>query len=151
MLKKLSLVIIVLVVLFPIISCSTTSLEIKENTQRFNGRKVFLSGEITTLINIPLSEVSIYVFKDKAGSVIVLSAAVHHKNDDFLLKGTVVAFPESSSKENSQKYIDISKNFFIENNILTKEKAEKVAIATGKVINKILSSLGNVFIITEEM
>ena len=48
-------------------SCATTSERIKENTGRYNGRVVRLYGGIPVIVNIPLTGISIYQFRDKAG------------------------------------------------------------------------------------
>lgn len=151
MLKKLISIFAIIGVLVIITSCATTSERIKENTGRYNGRVVRLYGGIPVIVKIPLTGISVYQFKDKTGSVIVLSAAGHRKNDRFMLKGTVAAFPEESSKEITGDLIDISRKFIVENGILGKNKAGKAAAAAGKAIAGLLSALGHVFIITEDI
>ncbi len=151
MLKRSIYIFITAAVIIILASCATTSERIKENTGRYNGRVVRLYGEIPVIVKIPLTSISVYQFRDKTGSVIVLSAAKHKKNDKFMLKGTVAAFPEDSSKEITGDLIDISKKFIVENGIMTKDKAGKAAAAAGKAIAGFLSALGHVFIITENI
>lgn len=151
MLKKIFLPVFILTFFIIITSCATTSLGIKEHTQRYADKTVLLSGEITTLVNIPFTDVSVYLFEDSKGKVIVLSGAGHSNGDKFILKGTVAAFPEKSTIESSDKFIKIAEDFFIQNDILSKNKAKKAAVVTSKVLTKLMNTLGNAFIITEKM
>lgn len=130
---------------------AANTLSIKKNAGKYDGRTVLLKGEITVLVKIPLTEISIYVFKDRKGSAIVLSAAKHQQNDKIILKGTVSAFPEKESKASLDKAVKTAENFFIKNNIMEAGKAEKAAIAAGKAIETLLKPLGGVYIITENM
>ncbi len=133
------------------VSCVTTSAGIKSNPQAYSGRKVRLSGEITVLVKVPLTAISVYVFEDKEGKVAVLSGAVHEKGERFILKGTVSAFPEKDLQGSSGKMIKTIEKFLVEKDIVSRDKAEKAASAVGKALDQLLKKLGSAFIITEDL
>ena len=135
-------------VLLFLMACTSTK-DIHQNPQKYAGKTVVLSGEITQRFPIPLSELRIYLFADDHGQVLVLSSKEHKVGDGLILKGRLAVLPEKRIASEMEDLIEEISDFIVENGWASKEGARNIAGGTVKVLTSVIRGLGKVFMVLE--
>ncbi|MBN2443922.1 MAG: hypothetical protein JXJ04_21345 [Spirochaetales bacterium] len=148
--KLIPLSICFIFVIMTLSSCVMNIAAIQDNPQKYSGKKISLSGEIESVINIPFTDLYVFVFKDSTGSAVVFSEKKHEKGDSLILYGTVTAFSGEELKGGSKKAAAKLKSFLIEHDFVEKEIAQGVAEIIINTAQGIAGGLEKIFFIIED-
>lgn len=142
------LVIIGVVVLLA--SCLTTKIvDLKENPTKYAGSVVKVTGVVTKVINIPLTEYLIYELTDETGDIIVFTSNEKRKGESIRIDAKVVAYSSGDDKNSSIEIVNALKDFMISKNLASEEKATKLSKSISKVVIAALDRLELTYFLIE--
>lgn len=97
---------LLLITLFiSLLSCTTKIEYINKNPVYYSGKVVKLTGTVTKIIPIPLTEYSFIELKDSTDDIVVLTIHEYKKNDNVKLRAGVVALDTSKGENYSLNII----------------------------------------------
>ncbi len=133
-------------------SLSAITIErLKSNPDRYDGNIVRLRGEVSHIVEIPLTELCVYILKDRTDSIVVFSAFTKEKDERVSIKAEVVAYIGDENEREREKSIDKMEKYLVDKEILKKNAARRVSEISLKIINTITdAATGTWFIIEQE-
>jgi len=146
--KILPLFAVLLVVVLS--ACLTTPGEIDKDPSIYNGKTVKVRGEVEKIYNIPLTDISVFLLRDKETSVPVVSLVERDKGGKVVVDGQVWAFPEDGMNAGSIEAVEAVEDFLVENDIVGREKGREVSALVLTAIRKLASGLGEIWFIIEK-
>lgn len=147
--RHVVILIVVTLALFTF-SCATEIPAIQKDPQRYSGKTVAIRGEVMNVINIPLVDVSIFLFGNSEVKAPAFSSVKHTRGEEYVMKARVMAFPEDETKDASEDSIRAIADFLVEHDIAESGKAEKVGAAVLNGLYKVSEGLGRLFFLIEE-
>lgn len=140
---------IIYIIILLLCSCTTRIKDIKDNPVYYSGRTVKVSGQITKIINIPLSHFSFIELKDKSSNIIVLTTRDYYLDQEVTLKTEVIAFDSSSSQNYSINIISAIEDFLNETGYGKGKNLDKVADNISETLVNILDVFEVAYLLIE--
>ncbi len=101
--KRTVFVILLMTLCFAFSSCTTSMRSIAENPQRFSQKVVTLKGRVNTIVRVPFTEYTVFVFESEGVKTVVFTDDQYPKGEEVNIKAEVVTFPEAAFKDKSGK------------------------------------------------
>ncbi len=128
--------------------CAATVASVKENPGRYAGQVVQLRGEAVRAVTIPMTEMSIFQLDDGTGSIIVVSPLDRKKGEQVKVEASVVGFDGTS--ESSVQAVEKIRQFLVDQEIVAKALAGKVAEKAVDVINGMSETAEGAYFLIEK-
>jgi hypothetical protein len=133
-----------------IAGCTVNVAALRDNPQRYAGERVVLKGRVERVVQVPLTDFSVYRFDDGTAAVTVFSAKTHERNEQLTLRAEVVAFPADEAVEQARDARDRLSRFLVQNDLTSRARAERIAGAVLRVVRQVSDSVDHVFFLVEE-
>lgn len=109
--------------LLSFLSCTTTIKNINDDPVYYSGKEVIVTGKVSKIVNVPLTNYSFIELTDLTDDIVVLTTKEYDRNDSVKLNAGVVAL----NTENSENYsLNIIKN--IEKILVNKYNVDKKGV-----------------------
>lgn len=133
-----------------VVGCTVSVASLRENPQAYAGETVVLKGRVERVVQVPLTDFSVYRFDDGTGAVTVFSAKTHERNELLSLRAEVVAFPADEAVEHAREARNRLRRFLVQNDLADRARAERIAGAILRVVRQVSDSVDHVFFLVEE-
>ena len=147
---KRLLPVILVVALGMLTACTTTIEQIKENPQKYAGRKVTIPATIVSSLSIPFTDYRVYTLGHKGNQVLLFSPVSREEGQDLIIKAEVVALSVGETEGSADTARESIETFLTQNNLASEKNAQKIGKAVYLVISKTAKALGSVFFLMEE-
>lgn len=143
--KYLSFPIIILL----LISCTTKIEDLKNNPVYYAGKEVNVSGKITKIVNIPLTNYSFFELKDISDNIIVLTTRDYNLKEEVNINANVVALDTSNNENNSLNVIRSIEKMLIREYNVDEKGVKLTAEAISYYLTGILDALEATYFLLE--
>ncbi|MFP4362815.1 MAG: hypothetical protein ACLFR1_02980 [Spirochaetia bacterium] len=147
---KKTVLFFVVIIILTFVSCAVTVDQVKENPQQFAGETISVSGRVYNVVQVPLTDFSVYLFGNEESKVAVFTSQSRSEGENLSITAKVVASPTEDASEDVENAVQEVKNYLVANELAQGRVADRISRGIVEVARRTASTLGQMFFLIEQ-